>query len=135
MRGLEILANQVAAGCMHAKFPGLEPRRGQRFLTQETALADWSRVVADNGFHRRLPQWPCESLRLVCARLNNRAAQDRIKQRALSLVGEQKTKPRMDDRIFSRAAYTIRRKPAMMVSATSVPMFRLPKTRSYTWST
>jgi hypothetical protein len=41
---------------------------------------------------------------------------------------------RMDDRIFSRAAYTIRRKPAIMVSATSVPMFRLPKTRSYTWS-
>jgi hypothetical protein len=34
---LEILANQVAAGCMHAKFPGLEPRRGQRFLTEETA--------------------------------------------------------------------------------------------------
>src|SRR4029079_11696294 len=40
----------------------------------------------------------------------------------------------MDDRIFSKAAYTIRRKPAMRVSATSVPMFRLPKTRSYTWS-
>jgi hypothetical protein len=39
MRGLEILANQVAAGCMHAKFPGLEPRRGQRFLTEETSLA------------------------------------------------------------------------------------------------
>src|SRR6476646_4819450 len=51
MRGLEMLANKVAAGCMHAKFPGLEPRRGQRFLTQETALANWSRVVADNGFH------------------------------------------------------------------------------------
>jgi hypothetical protein len=52
MRGLEILANQVAAGCMHAKFPSFEPRRGERFLTEETALADWSRGVADNGFHR-----------------------------------------------------------------------------------
>ena len=57
MRGLEMLANQVAAGCMHAKFPGLEPGRGQRFLTQETALADWSRVVAENGFHRDAGQF------------------------------------------------------------------------------
>ena len=36
MRGFEMLANKVAAGCMHVKFPGLEPRRGQRFLTEET---------------------------------------------------------------------------------------------------
>ena len=60
MRGLEMFANKVAAGCMHAKFPGLEPRRGQRFLTEETALADWSRVIADNGFHRSSALLTCD---------------------------------------------------------------------------
>jgi hypothetical protein len=36
---------------MHAKLPGLEPGRSQHFLTEETAFTEWSRVIADKGFH------------------------------------------------------------------------------------